>query len=389
MNSKRAITECLENALEGQGSLDCDLIIIYSAMGHNFKDLLSEARRLSPSARIAGCTCSGIIGKNGPDESMTALAIMAVKGPASEFEVCHKLKEDDIDSFLEGANLAQKLKSQNGNIKMILFLPSFQEWKPFDRAIEGIESVFGPDLPIFGGVALDNFKAVNCFHFFDDQVFESGAVMIGFGDISLKFVSHANHGFGVIEGMNLTITRCKANIIHEFNGIPAWIKLTEVLGIPETSYFMEALAIAGFAKELPPELQPGYNSRYFPFGIMWKNDDNSIKVGITCEDGQRIWLTRRDEKTMFDGLDHLVKKILEELKESRPLAVFHADCVVRGRISLNRILKDELINRIQSPICKGENIPYIGLYSGGELGMVGGHNMINNFSSTLFVIYRE
>ena len=76
VNSKRAITECLENALEGQGSLDCDLIIIYSAMGHNFKDLLTEARRLSPDARITGCTGAGIIGKDGPNESLKALAIM-------------------------------------------------------------------------------------------------------------------------------------------------------------------------------------------------------------------------------------------------------------------------------------------------------------------------
>ena len=52
VNSKRAITECLEVALEGEPNLDCDLIIIYTAMGHNFQELLSEAQRLSPGARL-------------------------------------------------------------------------------------------------------------------------------------------------------------------------------------------------------------------------------------------------------------------------------------------------------------------------------------------------
>ena len=85
VNSRRAITECIENALEGQPSLDCDLIIIYTAMGHNFKDLISEAKRLSPNARIVGCTGAGVIGKEGPDETLKALAIMAVKGPKEEF----------------------------------------------------------------------------------------------------------------------------------------------------------------------------------------------------------------------------------------------------------------------------------------------------------------
>ena len=54
VNSKRAMAECIENAMEGQNNLDCDLIIFYTTMGHNFKDLLSEARRLSPKAEIVG-----------------------------------------------------------------------------------------------------------------------------------------------------------------------------------------------------------------------------------------------------------------------------------------------------------------------------------------------
>ncbi len=65
VSSKRAITECLEVALEGEPNLDCDLIIIYTAMGHTFEELLSEAKRLSPNARIIGCTCADkVLGRN-------------------------------------------------------------------------------------------------------------------------------------------------------------------------------------------------------------------------------------------------------------------------------------------------------------------------------------
>jgi len=68
VNSKRAITECLEIALEGEPNLDCDLIIIYSAMGHNFKDLLLEAKNLAPSAHIVGCTSDVLIGREVQNE---------------------------------------------------------------------------------------------------------------------------------------------------------------------------------------------------------------------------------------------------------------------------------------------------------------------------------
>jgi hypothetical protein len=388
VNSKRAITECLENALEGQGNLDCDLIIIYSAIGHNFQDLLSEARKLSPNARIAGCTGSGIIGKDGPDESMKALAIMAIKGPKDEFALAGIDTIENLDPYETGVRIAQDLKSTNPNISMIHFLPSaFGLW-PADKAIEGIESVFGTDMPIFGGVSIDNMKGISCFQFFDGQVLERGAVAVGFADPTLKFISHSNHGFGVMEGMSLEMTRCNSNIIYEFNRKPAWNVLTETLGLPVTASYIEALIIAGFAKELPEELQEEYGSKYILFGIMGKNEDNSIMIPNTCKEGMKIWLTKRDEKKMFDGVDQLVQWILASLNGKKPLAVFHADCVMRGRFSLNRILKDEIINQLQVPLCKGEKIPWLGLYSGGEFAMIGKQNFLHGFSSSLFVIYR-
>jgi hypothetical protein len=388
VNSKRAITECLENALQGEPDLNCDLLIIYSAMGHNFKDLLTEARKLSPGARIAGCTGAGIIGKNGADESMTALALMAIKGPKDEFALTHRNTSAGNDTFELGAGMARELKNRNQNINSVLFLPNVYECFPIDRAIDGIESVFGHDIPVFGGVSMDNFKGISSFHFFDNELVERGAVMIGFSDPTLKYISDVNHGFGVIEGMSLEVTKSDLNIIHEFNGKPAWPVLTQTLGIPDTSSPIEALIIAGFANELPQVLQEAYGSKYYLYGIMGKNDDNSISVPVVCPRGTRLMLTRRDEKSMFEGVDWMIKRVVDKMDVIKPLAVFHSDCVVRGRFSLNRILKDELIHRIQSPICKGENIPWLGLYSGGEIGRIGNRNWFHNFSTSVFVIYR-
>ncbi len=40
-----SIMQDIQELAQGEPDLSCDLIIIYSAMGHNFKDLLSEARK--------------------------------------------------------------------------------------------------------------------------------------------------------------------------------------------------------------------------------------------------------------------------------------------------------------------------------------------------------
>jgi hypothetical protein len=396
VNSRRAITECLENALQGETDLNCDLIIIYTAMGHNFNDLLSEARRLSPNARIVGCTGGGIIGKDGPNESMKALAIMAIKGPRNEFAISYRGRNAEGDPFKACFEMALELKRQNQNINMIQFHPSGggDDFFPIEKALEGIKSVFGTGIPIFGGLSMSslaNLSSENVAYsaqFFDEQVLERGAVMIGYADPSLKFISHANHGFSVIEGMPFEVTKAESYTIYELNGRPAWKVITETLGVPLTMSWLQVIPIAGFARELPEQLREEYGNKNILFTVMGNNADNSIAVPVSCTVGTKIWLTKRDEKQMFEGVDWMVSKITDELKGRQPVAVFHADCVLRGRFSLDRILKDEIINHMLSPISRGENIPWLGLYSAGEFVMLGGEAWFQQISSSLFVIYR-
>ena len=78
VNTRRAVDECLENAL-GDEDTDCDLLIFYTTMGHAFREILSQARSRCPMPRIVGTSCAGVIGREGPNESMRALAVMAVR----------------------------------------------------------------------------------------------------------------------------------------------------------------------------------------------------------------------------------------------------------------------------------------------------------------------
>jgi len=394
VNSKRAITECLEIALEGEPNLDCDLIIIYTAMGHNFKELLSETKRLSPNARIVGCTCAGVIGREGPNESLKALAIMAIKGSREEFAVAVSKTIKNMDTYETGVKMAQDLKRINPDINMIHFLPSTLPLRStlplpsLDKAIAGIESIFGPETPIFGGASIDNMKGINSYALFDDQVFEKGWLAIGFADPTLKIITQVNHGFNVLKGMQLEVTRSESNVIHEINGRPAWKFLTNSLGVPETTDPMEVLTLSIMAEELPAELEEEYGSKYVLRSSLGNIKDNNLSLPTTCKEGTKLLLAKRDEKGMFEGVDRMTKQIQKLLNGNKPLAIFHADCLLRGKFSINRILKEEFINRMQYPICLGEPIPWLGFYSGGEIAMIGGKNWFHTFTSSLFVIHR-
>jgi 2,4-dienoyl-CoA reductase-like NADH-dependent reductase (Old Yellow Enzyme family) len=386
VDSKRAINECLENALAGENSLDCDLLIIYTAMGHNFRDLLSEAHRLSPDAQIVGCTCAGVIGKEGPSESMKALAIMAVKGNKNEFAVTGKDAATKIDRYELGRLMANDLKSKCPEINMIFIHPSFMI-SHLGKIIEGIESVFGPGIPINGGASVDNMKMISTFQFVGEEIFEQGAVMYGFADPSLEVISQGNHGFEVV-GDPFIITRADKDIIFELDGKPAWKRWTERLGLPETSSASDVLVFAPLAVELPPEVHEEYGSRYLVFGAMPRPDLSIYGMLVLPEKG-KLYLTRRNENKILDGVERLMVQVLDRIDGRRPVAVFHADCAARGKLLFNQIIKEEIISKLQYPLCKGEDIPWFGMYGGAEYTPLAGKNRIQTYTTSLYVIVKR
>jgi hypothetical protein len=257
---------------------------------------------------------------------------------------------------------------------------------PAEKMIAGIESVFGPDVPIFGSTSVDNMKLVSSFQFLGNRILERGAVAVGFSDPTLELISQANHGFSVF-GKPFTVTRSESSRIYELNGKPAWNSLTERMGLSELAHPFELWAFTQLAVELPGELHEEYGSKYIiRAGGGLKEPDGSIHTGVSSPEGTKLWLIKRNEKGLIDGLDRMTEQIVQRCGGRRPVAVFQADCALRGKSFFNRVLKDEIVNRTQYPLCKDENVPWLGMYGGGELTPLGGHNQMHYFTTSLYVI---
>jgi 2,4-dienoyl-CoA reductase-like NADH-dependent reductase (Old Yellow Enzyme family) len=387
VNSRRAINECLEMALEGEPNLDCDLLIIYTGMGHNFQDLLNEAHTIAPNAQVVGTTCAGIIGKEGPDESLRALGIMAVKGPKEEFAVSaveSSVGMQPEQVFETYVSAAAKLQNELPEIKFLFVHPSVGSGGY--ATIPAVESVFGEDLPIVGGVSSDNMKFISDFQFIGKNIIEKGCVMIGFADPTLELVSQGNHGTEVI-GTPFEITDARDFEIRTLDKLPPWKKWNESLGLTGNSW--EAVLLSPLASELPEELQEEYGSPHIMIGAMPSSDGAILYHSRNLQKGTKVWLTRRTEEKVNEGVDWMMLKILERLDGRRPVAVFQADCVARGKYFANRVIKDELVNRLQYPLVRGEDIPWLGMYGGGELTPMSGKNELQIYTSSLYVLIRH
>ena len=387
VNARSAVLECLDHAFCDADPTDCDLLIIYATVGHNFPQLIAAAREACPKASVVGGSGSGIIATEGVSETMRSMALMAITG--DEVFVASGSGLNGHTSHQLGRSVAERLKAQSDDISMIYVLSAGLDLSG-DRVISGIESVFGPDVSFFGLTTADNGKAKRTFQFHDEAVMEDGLILVGFSDPSIELVTGVHHGSVPLEAVTFTVTKSDANQVIELDGQPAWPALMAKLGLPPDTPPSDALPIAGLGMDLSDEESAEYhNPQILRVPIKVSEDCQSFYLPTSVEVGTRYVLMERDEHHIFDGVERLMERLGDRLAGRRPVAVFHADCMARGRLMFNRVLKDEIIAKMQYPICGDESVPWLGVYGFSEYARLSGKNQFHSYTTSLFPLVRK
>lgn len=387
VNSQVAMANALRSAFGNEQSADCDLIIFHCTMGHNFSALLMQAKQMAPSARIVGCTCAGIIGKEGPNDTMKALAIMAIRGNEGDFSVAWNNNLNGVNSFDVASQLADGLKSKHQDINMVMIIASGIDIAA-DKTIEGIESVLGP-VPIFGGTSSDNMKAISSFQFIDQEILERGIILIGFSDASLSIHTRAHHG-NIPIGRPFTVTKSEGNRVLEIDEKPAWPYITTKLGLTESAHPGQMIVIGGLGQMIPQDEQEDYDNPHILRAILSKDENNlSFYLPVDCPKGTNLWLTRRDEDLILGGLDKMIHKLQIDIEGRQLVAIFHTDCAARGKEMFNQSVKEEMVRKMQSSLCRGQEIPWLGMYGFGEFASLIGRNRFHNYTTSIYALTRS
>lgn len=382
VDTKQAVADCLEAAIDEQAQ-ECSLLIVHSTMGHSFPDLIAEARARCPHARIVGSTCAGVVDRTGPNESMRALAVMAVYGPPEELAVAGCNRPHD-NAFESTVGVAREIRRTNPAVRQVLFQPSVLDFQPIEGTIAGIESVL-PNVSIFGALSIDNMKFESNFQFLDDRIIERGAVAVGFADPTLDLVCGATNGF-VPVGEPFEITSFDGNAVHALDGEPAWKSITDRLGLPETATMAEVGAVAVLATESFAEPPPEYDSRFIVRGGPIRTPTGDVLLNVNCDQSMRLRLLKRDEQRIFTGVARLVQYLRDRCAGHEVAAIFHADCAARGKAMFDRIAKEELVDIMLSSLAKPQSTPWLGMYGGGELTPLAGRNHILAYTTSLYAL---
>jgi hypothetical protein len=384
VNSKRAITECLEVAM-GDDYSSSDLILFHASIGHDFKDIAEQAKTMAPNAKILGASCCGIVGKEGVSESMKDIAVMAIKGPNFSVESCDGIYGDN--SYQKCLEMANRMKNNSPEpITMIYFMTSGIDISN-DACLRAFDEVFGSDVTVFGATSSDNMKGFISYQVIDTTVYEHAAFAIGFSDPGLSIETQATHGF-VAVGEPMIVTKSEGSKIFELNGKPAWTEYLNRLGISGNATCGDTIPIGALAEELSKEESEEYGNKHI-LRVVTKHDEETIYYATDIKEGTPLWLTIRDEELIFSEMDRIVNRLKEKTKAKTPVAIFHADCLARGRFMFNRIIKEELVGKMQFPFyVNGECPPWLGMYGFGEFARLGNKNIFHNYTTALYVLCR-
>lgn len=383
VNTRRGVLELIEAAIGEQEQ--ADLLIFHASIGHDFQDIMDQAAERMPNATILAASCCGVVGREGVSESMKDMALMAVQG--SEFAVSQVDGIYGNNAYEKTLEMAKDLKAKDPNVNMIYFLASGIDIDN-DRCIEAMEEVFGPEVTIFGATSSDNMRGFISYQGFGGKVHEHGAYMVGFSDPTLTVDTQATHGF-VAVGEPLVVTKATDNVIHEFNGKPAWEEYLHRLGLPDDANCGDTIPVGALGEELPADLAAEYGNKHI-LRVVTSHEGSDMHYATTIKEGTKLWLTARDEELIFDEMDRMVETMINRSEGKTPVAVFHADCLARGRFLFNRIIKEELVGKMQFPFyVDGQCPPWLGMYGFGEFARLGGKNTYHNYTTSLYVLYRD
>jgi hypothetical protein len=372
---------------------DGGIWIVCAVIGHKLEKIAAAIRSRIPSASVVGSSCGGIVGREGAGESMTHLAVMTVHGPADEIAYASVDDFHADEAYEKGLALAKDLRTKLPRASIIYLLSPGLDSRN-DELLRAIEDVFGSDVVIFGGASSDNYKAVTTSQYIGDKASQSGVWAVGFADDTLKASAKATHGFNAY-GEPMTITKAERNKIIEFDGQSAWTAYGQRLGQISENDVRTSLVSGGLAFELDPAFTAEYRNKYILRLGLPKDDKGNIYLSVSAKEGDRVYLTTRDEDLIFSEQKEALSVLREDIVknsaggEPRPVAVFQTDCLLRGRTLFDKIMKDEIVAMMQNTFLnEGEIPPWLGMYGFGEFCPLAGINIFHTYTTSLLVFYR-
>ncbi|HBG07519.1 MAG: histidine kinase [Geobacteraceae bacterium GWC2_58_44] len=361
-----------------------DFVFVFATIGYNQQVLIHAIREATSGAPLSGCSGEGIITQGMVAETNFGVCVMAIASDELSFANV-QIKDIGVGVDLAGQRLAAELQPllAPDSIACFLFVDGLVfDFDPFRAAFEKSLQRETP-LPLFGGLAADNWATRKTYQYHDDQVISQGmscVLMTGNGKVAWG----VSHGCVPI-GTKRTITRSKGNIIYEIDGVPALEALKDYVEEGSESQWNKMTLNLCLGFKTPEHIRKAYGE-FFVRYMMDKDDrEGYVTIQSDVTDGTELWIVRRDKDLIRQGLRDISRQIKEKTGAARPKLVMQFECMGRGKVVFREQEKIELLRSLQEDV--GADLPWIGFYTYGEIGPISSFNCIHNFTAIVAAVY--
>jgi hypothetical protein len=219
-----------------------------------------------------------------------------------------------------------------------------------EQIVRGLQSEMGPDAPIFGGFAGDDWKLTRTFVFTGRKLGSEGILVLAFDGDRVTLDGVASSGW-VAVGAEKTVTKAEGNIVHTIDGVPALDVYKDYLGLTNDTDLI--------IPEYPLQIQrDGYS--VLRAALMALPETRSLVFAGTVPEGAKVRFSCSPGATITDQALNEIRAFHHRVPDADALLLF--SCKAR-HFALGPLAEDEV-----GPMQRLWNVPMVGFYTYGEFG---------------------
>jgi small ligand-binding sensory domain FIST len=336
--------------------------------------LVTQAYRRSAASLLVGCTGMGVIGTGREIEDRAAVSFLGLNLPGAELAAIH-VEMDDLAELRDPDKLRSWMSLLPSGVNAWIVLADPFSFDP-DPLIQDLTAA-SPGSTIVGGLASGSSTERRSQLFLNDEVFESGAIVLAVGG-AYTVRSVVAQGATPI-GEPWTITSVDRNILHTIGNRPALEVLRETLeGLPGDLQQRAARnLLVGLAMN---EYKDHFDQGDFLIRNLMGADPKSgaIAIGALPEVGHTIQFQIRDATAADQDLRRQLATTKAQLGDAEVAGALLCTCNGRG-VGLFGA-PDHDAGAVAEELGP---LPLAGFFCNGEVGPVQGKTYVHGFTASL------
>ena len=384
IDSAAAGTEAATGAIAGLAGAGPSLMLVYATADHDHDQLLASIAKVAPGVPIVGCSGEGIIANGESDESLAAVAVMAIASDRIRFR-SFLVEDYGRDPEAAGRQIAALVNAEGAAARCLWLMPDGLHGN-CTTLLRTLHAEVTLPIPIVGGAAADGMTFERTFQYGAGRAISGGvAAVLVLGDADAEIA--VSHGCQPI-GLERVVTKAEGGWIYEIDGKPAWSAFKEYL-----SDDVEDLNGEGIVHLCIGEpLRNGGSSSYDPYVIrtplqLDKASGSLFFPGGGLTEGGVIQLTRRDPDKIRESARTCAEQLRGRHEGRDPDLVLQFDCAGRGRILWGGCATAEIVAPLRKVL--GPNAPWIGFHTYGEIAPIEGRPYYHNYTVALCALYEQ